>query len=86
MRKRQKNNSTGFNGVHRTYDRSNNWGTTYDRIRGYVQIDKKKYYKNFYVHKYVNERSAILAAAMWVINKRIEVKRNNAMQISKNGR
>ena len=75
IRKLQRNNSTGFIGVQRSYDRSNGWGVVYERIRGFVQKDKKKYIKNFYVHKYINERAAILAAAMWVINKKIELER-----------
>ena len=76
VRKIQKNNSTGFNGVQRSYDRSSGWGIVYERIRGFVQKDRKKYIKNFYVHKYINERAAILAAAMWVINKKIELERS----------
>lgn len=75
MRKKQKNNTTGYPGVHRTYDRTNTWNTVYKRIRGFIQINKVKYYENFYVHKYINEKAAILSAAMWRENKKGEVLR-----------
>lgn len=72
-RKKQKNNSTGFTGVIRSYDRSGNRCTYYSRIRAFIQRNRIKHWKNFYVHKWPSEDACITSAALWRLCKEIEL-------------
>lgn len=77
MRKKQKNNNTGYSGVCISYTMSGDGRIKYPVVRAYVEKNKKKHTQNFYLKNYLSVAEAILSAAMWRVNREIELERED---------